>query len=146
MSMPVFSSTTNFSDSALRSESPNPGRSPARTFDEMGGSDASTLRNSPIDRLRPRHGSVMSSREGSKDRVSVHGFGSESFNEKARNKGRGRVEVVMSSIHLMIGQWEAALKQSVESALKARLSSDYMWYAKALDSISMLLAIRTDFY
>ncbi|KAF2671943.1 Trs120-domain-containing protein [Microthyrium microscopicum] len=143
MSMPVFPSK-NGSDLAL-SDASGQARNPAKTFEEMGGSPPIRPSPNPVDRLRKRPGSLMPSRDGSKDRVSVHGFGSDSFSEKTRNKGKGRVGVVMASIHLMAGRWDEALRECNESALRARSFSDHMWHAKALElmALSMLLLAWT---
>jgi trafficking protein particle complex subunit 9 len=141
MSMPVFSSPPNSSsDPTLSVESPTGGRSPAKTFEEM----ATTHLEAPnvaFDSLKPRPGSVVPSREVSRDRVAVHGFGSDSFSERTRSKGRARVGVVLASVYLQAGRWPDALRESVDSGLKARSYSDHIWYAKALETImvSMLL-------
>jgi trafficking protein particle complex subunit 9 len=141
LSMPVLSSSlSNGSDSALRMGSPVSGKPPAKTFDEM--ADAQLGGSNPaLDKLKPRSGSLVPSRQASQDRIQVQGFGSASFSEKTRDKGKGRVGAVLSSVYLLAGRWPDALKQSVESAHKARSYSDHVWHAKSLEIIviSMLL-------
>jgi hypothetical protein len=127
MSMPVFS---NHSDPALR-------KAPAKTFDEM----ASNEVPSAVDRFRSRPESVASSREGSQERVSVHGFGSDSFSEKTRNKGRGRVGVVLASVYIQAGRWPDALRESIESAQRSRSFDDFIWHAKALENIALCMVL-----
>ena len=68
-----------------------------------------------------------------RDRVSVHGFGSGSLGERARNQAKSRIGVVIGSMHLLAGRWSDALKELVESVAAAKSNSDYAWYAKALD-------------
>jgi hypothetical protein len=126
MSMPVFS---NHSDPALR-------KPPARTFDEMT-PDAPSV----VERFRSRPESVASSREGSQERVSVHGFGSDSFSEKTRNKGRGRVGVVLASVYIQAGRWPDALRESIESAQRSRSFNDFIWHAKALENIALCMVL-----
>lgn len=141
MSMPVFSSpASNLSDPTLRMGSPTSNRAPAKTFDEMTSSHLAA-NNSSSDRLKARPGSFAPSREPSSDRVAVSGFGSDSTSERTRNKGKGRVEVVLASVYLQAGQWPDALKSAVQGGMKARAHSDHMWHAKALEIIisSMLL-------
>ena len=104
-------------------------RTPPVTFEEMDG--------------LPEKPGVSTDQEKarrlSKDRVPVHGFGSGSFGERARNKARGRIGVVIGSMYLLAGRWPDAVKELVDSATIARANSDHVWHAKALDYILVCL-------
>ena len=80
-----------------------------------------------------------SARQPSKDRIAVHGFGSGTVGERARNKAKGRVGVVIGSLYLLAGRWPDAVRELVESATSARAISDHVWHAKALDLILVSL-------
>ena len=80
-----------------------------------------------------------SARQPSKDRIAVHGFGSGTVGERARNKAKGRVGLVIGSLYLLAGRWPDAVKELVESATSARAISDHVWHAKALDLILVSL-------
>jgi trafficking protein particle complex subunit 9 len=135
MSMPVLPSI----DSTRRNESPI--RAP-RTFEEMNMNTLNSRNdNAPTKPSKLRPGSMAVSREGSQDRVSVYGFGSDSFNEKARSKGRGRVGVVLASVFLQAGRWHDALREAIESGHKARAMSDHIWHAKALEIIALCMIL-----
>jgi len=140
MTMPAYSSN-NSSETILHAESPGPRKFPAKTFEEMTVAEPTSLNNSHVDRLRPRPVSVISSRTNSQERVSVHGFGSDSFSEKTRNKGLGRIGVVQSGLFLIAGRWEDALRESIESAIKARSFSDHLWYAKSLEHVAISMVL-----
>jgi len=75
------------------------------------------------------------SRDTSRDRVSVHGFGPGSASERSRNIGRGRVGIVIGSLYLSAGRWIDAIKELVEGALIAKNNLDHLWHAKALENI-----------
>lgn len=109
-------------------------RKPPTTFDDITGGHVSSL--SP----QPPHPSVENSRRtGSQDRMSMHGFGAGSIGERERNKGRGRVGVVIGSLYLLAGRWPDAVRELTESATIARTNSDHLWHAKALDYILVCL-------
>lgn len=74
-------------------------------------------------------------REHSRDRISVQGFGSGSLSEKSRTKGKGRIGIVIGSLHLQAGRWGDALRELVESAFIAQSNNDHLWLAKALENI-----------
>ncbi|CZT50185.1 related to hypercellular protein (hypA) [Rhynchosporium secalis] len=74
-------------------------------------------------------------RDTSQDRVSVQGFGSNSVSERSRNKGKGRVSIVIGSLYTTAGRWPDALKELVEGASIAKNNLDHLWHAKALDNI-----------
>lgn len=78
-------------------------------------------------------------KQPSKDRVPIQGFGSGSVGERARNKARGRIGVVMGSMYLLAGRWPDAIKELIESAAAAKANSDHVWHAKGLDYILVCL-------
>lgn len=128
-------SATNKSISETRDSSVNPGsggvRTPPTTFDDIAGaSGVSSSSRSSSDALK---------RPGSQDRVSIHGFGAGGIGERERNKGKGRVGVVIGSLYLLAGRWPDAIRELTESATVARTNSDHLWHAKALDYIMVCL-------
>lgn len=142
MSMPVLPSA---SGGALSTEDPRTtspvsqgARTPPTTFDEISGLDAATtLHRSASNSSKPK----SASRDRSADRVSIHGFGSGGAGERARNKGRGRVGVIIGTLYLCAGQWQDALKELIEAATQARTFSDHLWHAKALENIMVCLLL-----
>ncbi|KAL5332342.1 TRAPP II complex [Aspergillus crustosus] len=80
--------------------------------------------------------SVSSSKEHSRDRMSVSGL---SATDRTKNRIKGRSGVVIGTLFLQAGRWPDALKELVEAASNARASSDYVWHAKALESILLCL-------
>lgn len=110
----------------LRNSSvPAASRAPATTFDDIAGNSY------------PSNENIM--RPGSQDRVSVHGFGAGSIAERERNKGKGRVGVVIGSLYLLAGRWPDAIRELADSATVAKNNSDHLWHAKALDYILVCL-------
>ena len=69
----------------------------------------------------------------------MHGFGSGSFGERARNQAQSRIGIVTGSMYLLAGRWPDALRLLVDGATAAKASSDYAWYAKALDYLLVTL-------
>ena len=69
----------------------------------------------------------------------MHGFGAGSIGERERNKGKGRVGVVVGSLYLLAGRWPDAIRELAESATIAKNNSDHLWHAKALDHILVCL-------
>lgn len=134
MSMPVHMPSTSSSRAATPDGRPlsPPGRSqtPPTTFDEIAGSRLTSS---------PSKSGVNNSRQQSRDRVSVQGFGAGGSGEKERVKGRSRVGTIIGAMYLLAGRWPDALKELVESANIARANSDYAWLAKALDYIVVTL-------
>jgi hypothetical protein len=133
MSLPVLpSSTPNMSSptNGSRPTSPESGRStpPTRTFEEA---------------------TLGEKREHSRDRVSVHGFGPGSINERNRNKGKSRVDLVIGSLYLQTGRWTDALRELSEGAKQSSLYSDHLWHAKALENVMICMILlawsRTNF-
>jgi hypothetical protein len=80
-------------------------------------------------------------RDLSRDRVSVHGFGPGGVSERARNKGRGRVGIVIGTLHMCAGRWQDALKELVENTSRARTFGDHLWHAKGLENILVCLLL-----
>jgi trafficking protein particle complex subunit 9 len=147
MSMPVQLPSgginTPNSESILRSSSPPTGRQtpPAKSFDEMPGlsSNNSLSRSSSIS-SRGR-ASVTGAQIAGQEKVSVHGFGSGSVSERARNKGKCRIGILVGSLYLCAGRWNDALKELSEYALNARALSDHLWHAKALENMLVCLLL-----
>lgn len=79
-------------------------------------------------------------RDTSRDRMSMQGFGSNSISERARNKGKGRIGIVIGALYLSAGRWSDAIRDSVEGAVIAKNNLDHLWHAKALENtlVSML--------
>jgi len=141
MSLPVFPSSGSNIDSLTeisRTTTPESGYNtpPAKTFDEISSGE-----------LKSSQASI--SRQHSRDRVSVHGFGPGSLNERNRNKGKARVALVIGSLYLQAGQWNDALRELSEGAAKARSFSDHLWHAKALENVMLCMILlawsRADF-
>lgn len=88
-----------------------------------------------------RFSGTGSLRESSQDRISIQGFGSGSVNERARNKGKSRVGIVIGSLYLHAGRWQDALRELVDNTTKARSYSDHLWHAKGLENILVCLLL-----
>lgn len=88
-----------------------------------------------------------SPKTASRDRKSVQPFASNSAQERAKNKGKARVGIVIGNLYMMAGRWNDAWRELVENTNKARTATDYLWYAKGLESIvvCMLLLIWNGF-
>jgi hypothetical protein len=110
----------------------------ATTFDEIVGPNGYDLRNAQRS-IPTRLMTPESLRDSSRDRVAVQGFGSNSVSERSRNKGKGRVGIVIGSLYLKAGRWGDALKELVEAATIARNTLDHLWHAKALENILVSL-------
>ncbi|EPE29881.1 hypothetical protein GLAREA_01041 [Glarea lozoyensis ATCC 20868] len=112
-------------------------------FDQIVGSnpDAKLSQKPPFSRLV----SGESSRETSRDRVSVQGFGPGSISERSRNIGKGRIGIVIGSLYLQAGRWLDAIRELTEAASISKYNLDHLWHAKALDYIlvSMLMQAWT---
>lgn len=117
--------------SSRNSSVPAATRAPPTTFDDIAGNSVLAQSSYPSnENLR---------RPVSQDRVSMHGFGVGSIGERERNKGKGRVGVVIGSLYLLAGRWPDAIRELVESATIAKNNSDHLWHAKALDHILVCL-------
>jgi hypothetical protein len=84
---------------------------------------------------------TTSTKDTASDRVSIHGFGSGGVGERARNKGRGRVSIVVGTLYMCAGQWNDAVRELIEGATRARAFSDHLWHAKALENIMVCLLL-----
>lgn len=104
------------------------------TFDEITRSIHITNRSNSSGRLN----SLSLSKEHSGDRMSVSGM---SATDRTKNRIKGRVGVVIGTLFLQAGRWPDALKELVEAASNARATSDYVWHAKALESILLCLLL-----
>ncbi|KAF2006234.1 Trs120-domain-containing protein [Amniculicola lignicola CBS 123094] len=136
MSMPVLpSSGVPLPDDSRPSTPTAQGATPPpTTFDEIPGvNTSSSLSRTNSNSSKPR--------DSSADRVSIHGFGSGGVGERARNKGRGRVGIVIGTLYLCAGQWGEALRELTEGAMRARAFSDHLWHAKALENILVCLLL-----
>ena len=87
----------------------------------------------------PRESGVERARVESRDRTSAGGSGVGSLGEREKNRGKGRIGIVIGAMYLLAGRWPDAMKELVQSATIARASSDYLWHAKAMDYILVCL-------
>ena len=87
----------------------------------------------------PRESGVEKVRAESQERFTTTAFGASNLGDRERNKGRGRIGIVIGAMYLLAGRWPDAVKELVQSATIARASSDYLWHAKALDYILVCL-------
>ncbi|KAL8848249.1 MAG: hypothetical protein Q9221_006722 [Calogaya cf. arnoldii] len=111
-----------------RSVSPPSRRSsPPAVLDGIGSAPASPPSRA-VDRQRPM----------SRDRASMQGFGSNSLLERERTKSRGRIHIVIGSLYLLAGRWPDAAKELVDGATAAKINSDHVWHAKALDYLLVI--------
>lgn len=143
MSMPaqLRRADSNTSSPLGRPSTPTNGtQSSATTFDEIAGSKTGDPRN-PLKNAPSRFATSEPVRDTSRDRVSVQGFGSNSVSERSRNRGKGRIGMVLGSLYLQAGRWGDAIKELVEAVSIAKVNLDHLWHAKALDNIlvSMLM-------
>ncbi|KAH8205183.1 hypothetical protein TruAng_000595 [Truncatella angustata] len=146
MSLPAFKGLSFGSSSSTPTNRPStPVRNgsglshPPTTFDEMtNGSDQDPA--SP-DQRPSRPGTAEGFKSSSSDKVSVQGFGPGGLNEKWRNKGKGRVKIIVGSLYLQAGRWTDALKELIEGATVAKSNNDHLWHGKALDLITVCLIL-----
>jgi hypothetical protein len=143
MSMPVLPSSSGGpllnEDPRASSPTMQGARTPPTTFDEIAGvnaADTLSRTDSNSSKIPPAN-----ARDSGADRVSIHGFGSGGVGERARNKGRGRISIVIGTLHLCAGQWHEALTELTEGATRARAFSDHLWHAKALENILVCLLL-----
>ncbi|KAL7625112.1 hypothetical protein AAE478_004326 [Parahypoxylon ruwenzoriense] len=148
MSMPVpFKSLPFGSGNSTPSARPTtPVRSglshPPTTFDDIASANGSNLDvASPEHHASSRPGTAESTKAASQDKVSVQGFGPGGLNERWRNKGRGRVTIVVGSMYLQAGRWIDALKELIEGATVAKSVNDHLWHGKALELITICLLL-----
>ncbi|TVY65556.1 Transport protein particle subunit [Lachnellula suecica] len=146
MSMPAqFRSDSNTSSPSARPTTPQNGEL-ATSFDQIVGpaNGDSKASQRPIP---SRLASAEPTRDTSRDRVSVQGFGPGSTSERSRNIGKGRIGIVIGSLYLQAGRWGDALKELTEAGTIAKYNLDHLWHAKALDYIlvSMLMLAWTGY-
>ncbi|KAM0324114.1 hypothetical protein ACHAQA_008306 [Verticillium albo-atrum] len=134
--LPSSSSTPNRPSTPMRSGLSNP----PTTFDEISGGGFSDP-SSPEQKAAGPKGPDEHNRAQSQDRVSIQGFGPGGMNERWRNKGRGRVLVILGSLYLQAGRWSDALKELSEGATVARSINDHIWHGKALELIVVSLLL-----
>lgn len=142
MSMPTLSSNPggppNTEDPRTALQNMQGIRTPPTTFDEISGINAAsgeTPSQSTSSKTR------SSSKDSTSDRVSTHGFGSGGVGERARNKGRGRVSIVIGTLYMCAGQWHEAMRELTDGATRARALSDHLWHGKALENIMVCLLL-----
>jgi hypothetical protein len=140
MSMPVLPSGGALTTDDARSASPSgqDTRVPPTTFDEISGVNAA---NATQQATSNQSKGTTSAKDATSDRVSIHGFGSGGVGERARNKGRGRIGIVVGALYMCAGQWQDALRELTEGATRARAFSDHLWHAKALEHIMVCLLL-----
>ncbi|KAF7587387.1 hypothetical protein BBP40_007331 [Aspergillus hancockii] len=102
------------------------------TFDEI--TRSINLSNRSNSTGKPN--SLPGSKEHSRDRMSASSM---SATDRTKNRIKGRAGVVVGTLFLQAGRWPDALKELVEAASNARACSDYVWHAKALESILLCL-------
>lgn len=117
--MPLGTNSRTYIPDVKAISPPNGVRTPPTTFDEIA--------------------ATPEGRSTSRDRVSVHGFGAGGAVERERNKGKGRIAIVIGSLYLLAGRWPDAMKELVEGAVVAKANSDYLWHGKALDYVLVCL-------
>ncbi len=92
---------------------------PPTTFEDIAAS-ANSDPPTPERNTPSRPGTAEGFRTQSQDRVSVQGFGPGGLNDRWRNKGKGRVTIVMASLYLQAGRWTDGLKELIEGATVAK--------------------------
>ncbi|KAF1943339.1 hypercellular protein A [Clathrospora elynae] len=142
MSMPVLPSSSGgpLPTEDPRAVSPNTQgtHTPPTTFDEISGINATnTLHQMNSNSSKPGTGT----KNAPGDRVSIHGFGSGGVGERARNKGRGRISIVIGTLYMCAGQWPEAIRELTDGATRARVLSDHLWHAKALEHIMVCMLL-----
>jgi hypothetical protein len=142
MSMPVLPSGSggplSIEDPRTASSSAQGTRTPPTTFDEISGINAAnTLHQTNSNPIKPG----PATKNAAADRVSIQGFGSGGVGERARNKGRGRIGIVIGTLYMCAGQWVEAVRELTEGATRARALSDHLWHAKALEHIMVCMLL-----
>lgn len=113
---------------------------PPTTFDDIEGMQDQGP-GSPESKVPGRPVTVQGIRSASRDRISIHGFGSGGINERLRNKGKARVTILMSSMYLQAGRWTDSLKEAIDGATVAKSVNDHLWHGKALEIIVISLLL-----
>ncbi|KAK3626595.1 hypothetical protein LTR56_000441 [Elasticomyces elasticus] len=115
---------------------------PPTSFDQIRGANTVPTALARSD-SRTSDSSRQGARNGSQDRSSVHGIGpgiAQSKN-KARDRGRARVGIVVGHIYMMAGHWSEALRMLVEHTNAAKKHSDPLWHAKGLEGIVVCMLL-----
>lgn len=102
------------------------------TFDEI----TRAIHLSSRTNSRSRAPSTTSTKEHSRDRMSVSAM---TATDRTKNRIKGRAGVIIGTLFLQAGRWPDALKELTEAVNNARASSDYIWHAKALETILLCL-------
>ena len=88
----------------------------------------------------PRHPNPMlNDRTEGRSRASASALSASNLGDRERNKGKGRIGIVIGMMYLLAGRWPDAVKELVQSAAVARNCSDYLWHAKAMDCVLVCL-------
>lgn len=140
VSQPQGISSATPTDSSPTTSPTTEARVPPTSFDDI----ANAAVSSGLSRSTSRASQKEEGRAVSRDRSSMYGsVSSSSAAERARNKGKARVGIVIGSLYLMAGRWSDAWRELVENTSKARNNVDYLWYAKGLENLlacTLLLA------
>ncbi|KAJ5326303.1 uncharacterized protein N7506_009405 [Penicillium brevicompactum] len=129
------SSPSGGQDTPLSSNASSPAPSDHETpttFDEI----TRSIHLSSRTNSNSRTPSIASPKEHSRDRMSVSNM---SATDRTKNRIRGRAGVVIGTLFLQAGRWPDALKELTEAVNNARAGSDYIWHAKALETILLCL-------
>ncbi|KZF21369.1 Trs120-domain-containing protein [Xylona heveae TC161] len=144
MSMPASISTSSEPSGTSEGRPPlNPSNSapaqPPTTFDEIAASGLQ--RSNSIMNTVSRSSAGTEMREHSRDRISLQKFGTSNMTERAKNKGRARIGLVIGTLYLHAGRWGDAVRELVENASIAKANSDHLWHAKGLENILVCLLL-----
>ncbi|CAI7572457.1 unnamed protein product [Penicillium bialowiezense] len=129
------SSPSGGQDTPLSSNASSPAPSDHETpttFDEI----TRSIHLSSRTNSKSRTSSIASPKEHSRERMSVSNM---SATDRTKNRIRGRAGVVIGTLFLQAGRWPDALKELTEAVNNARAGSDYIWHAKALETILLCL-------
>ncbi|KAG8422860.1 hypothetical protein J3459_009999 [Metarhizium acridum] len=139
LSMPPTTSRSPSNAAGRPSTPPRSGLSATPMSPDGGQSGSSTGPSSPDQKTQ--RSDVNSSRDLSRDRVSVQGFGPGGANDRWRLRGKGRTSVLIGSMYLLAGRWSDSLRELSEGATAARSLNDHIWHGKALELIIMNLVL-----
>ncbi|KAH8888818.1 Trs120-domain-containing protein [Thozetella sp. PMI_491] len=114
---------------------------PPTTFEDMQTGRNTSEPTSPEQTFPSRPDTAEGFRTSSQDRVSVQGFGPGGLNERWRNKGKSRVQIIIGSLYLQAGRWPEAIKELVDGATVAKSINDHLWHGKALELILVSLLL-----
>lgn len=116
---------------------------PATSFDQIASANnpQSDIARSDSRASNQSNKGKRGTRSSSQDRVSVQGFGSGTSQEKVRVRGKARVGIVLGSIYMMAGNWNAALGLLIEHTGKARTLGDQLWHAKGMENMLVCMVL-----